>query len=171
MHWVEALMKDPVGAVLIDNGLRSPEFIISPGDFHRADILPRMVWQSVKFDPKEQAKLPTEPGLYAFVVRVNFPGLPPNGWVLYIGQTGDGVSAGTLRNRFGQYLRDKKKPKRPSVFFMLNAWDGALEFFYTPLSSRKADLEKLETELLGAFRPPFTDRTYPATYMSPRHAF
>lgn len=170
MHWTEALMKDPAGAAILDN-LRSAKFIISPDDFHRADIAPRMEWRSVRFDQAEQANLPTEPGLYAFVVRVNFPGLPPNGWVLYIGQTGHGTSAGTLRSRFGQYLKEKKKLKRHSVFFMLNAWDGALEFFYTPLPSRKAELVELETELLGAFRPPFTDRTYPATYMSPRHAF
>ncbi|MGQ3050901.1 MAG: hypothetical protein ACT6S0_03865 [Roseateles sp.] len=170
MHWTEALLKDPVGAGLLDN-MRSPSFIISPGDFHRADITPRMNWNSVKFEASQQANLPTDPGLYAFVIRVGFPGLPPNGWVLYIGQTGDGASRGTLRARFGQYLKDKKKPKRLSIFLMLNAWDGALEFFYAPLPGRKADLVKLETELLGAFRPPFTDRTYPAAYMSPRHAF
>jgi hypothetical protein len=90
---------------------------------------------------------------------------------MYIGQTGDGASSATLRSRYGQYLRDQRVCKRAMVFLMLNLWDGHLEFFFTPQPRRKADLETMETQLLGAFRPPFTDRTYPASYMSPRHAF
>lgn len=164
-------MNDPVGASLVDTNLRAVSFIISPTEFHRANLTPKLAWQSVKFSSTAQKSIPEEPGLYAFVVRIPHDGLPPHGWVMYIGQTGDSASAATLRSRFGQYLRDKKKPKRPTIFYMLNAWDGSLDFYYTPLPSRKAELVKLETELLGAFRPPFTDRTYPASYMSPRHAF
>jgi len=171
MHWSEALTRDPVGASLVNTNLQAATFVVSPSEFHRADIVPRLAWQSVKFLAKEKAGVPEEPGLYAFVVKMPFAGLPPHGWVMYIGQTGHGDSDATLRGRFGQYLRDKRGPKRPSIFYMLNAWDGHLEFFYTPLPHRKAELEDLETQLLGAFRPPFTDRTYPAAYMSPRHAF
>jgi hypothetical protein len=171
MQWVEALLKDPVGASLVDTNLRAVGFIISPKEFHRADIAPKLAWQSVKFAPTAKKSVPEEPGLYAFVVRVPYDGLPLHGWVMYIGQTGDSSSGATLRGRFGQYLRDKKVPKRPPIFYMLNAWDGCLDFYYTPLPNRKAELVKLETQLLGAFRPPFTDRTYPASYMSPRHAF
>lgn len=171
MSWIDTLRKDPVGTSLIDTQTRSATFVISPPEFKRADINPRLNWQSVKFGPTAKSKVPEQPGLYAFVVRIPFEGLPTHGWVMYIGQTGDGSSNATLRSRFGQYLRDKKTPKRPKVFYMLNAWDGDLEFFYAPEPGRKADLEKLETELLGAFRPPFTDRTYPASYMSPSNAF
>lgn len=113
-----------------------------------------------------------EPGLYAFVVRIPFDGLPPHGWVMYIGQTGGGKSGATLQSRFGEYLANKKKPKnRPKVYYMLNAWDGSLAFYFAPEINRKERLEELETQLLGAFRPPFTDRTYPASYMSPGNAF
>ena len=94
---------------------------------------------------------------YAFVVRIPHAGLPPHGWVMYIGQTGDGTSDATLRGRFGQYLKEKKKFKRARVFFMLNAWDGHLEFIYSALPARKAELVNLETQLLGAFRPPFAE--------------
>lgn len=170
MHWSENLLRDPVGAVLIEN-FKAPKFIVSPSEFHRADVVPRLAWKSVKFGAAAKGSIPEEPGLYAFVVRIPFDGLPPHGWVMYIGQTGDGTSSATLRSRFGQYLRDKRVCKRAMVFLMLNLWDGHLEFFFTPLPSRKAELEALETQLLGAFRPPFTDRTYPAAYMSPRHAF
>ena len=171
MHWSEELTRDPAGAKLVDNQLQSATFIVAPADFHRANIVPPLSWQSVKFGPSAQKSVPEEPGLYAFVVRILHAGLPPHGWVMYIGQTGDGTSDATLRGRFGQYLQEKKKFKRARVFFMLNAWDGHLEFFFSPLPTRKAELVKLETQLLGAFRPPFTDRTYPATYLSPSHAF
>jgi hypothetical protein len=170
MHWTEALLHDPVGAVLVEN-FKAPKFIVSPTEFHRADLVPRLAWKSVKFAPGSKKDVPEEPGLYAFVVRIPHDGLPPHGWVMYIGQTGDGSSSATLRDRFGQYLRDKRACKRAMVFLMLNMWDGNLEFFYSPLPSRKSELEQLETQLLGAFRPPFTDRTYPASFMSPRHAF
>lgn len=171
MNWIDQLRKDPVGAGLVDTNLRAAMFIVSPPEFRRADITPRLAWQSVKFAPGAKKSVPEEPGLYAFVVRIPYDGLPPNGWVMYLGQTGDGTSQATLRGRFGQYLSDKRRCKRPAIFYLLNAWDGHLEFFYTPLPTRKADLEHLETQLLGAFRPPFTDRTYPAVYMSPRYAF
>ena len=170
MHWSEKLLRDPVGAVLLEN-FKAPRFIISPTEFHRADFNPRLAWHSVKFAKAAQGSIPQEPGLYAFVVRIPFDGLPPHGWVLYIGQTGDGASGADLRSRYGQYLRYQRVSKRAMVFLMLNLWDGHLEFFFTPQPSRKADLVTMETQLLGAFRPPFTDRTYPASYMSPRHAF
>lgn len=169
---MDKLLNDPAGASLIDTQTRSATFTISPPEFGRADISPRLQWQSVKFSPASKRMIPTEPGLYAFVVRIQHEGLPPNGWVMYIGQTGDGASSATLRSRFGQYLQNKEKPRgRPKVFFMLNAWDESLEFFFAPEPGRKMQLEQLETELLGAFRPPFTDRTYPASYMSPSNAF
>jgi hypothetical protein len=91
---------------------------------------------------------------------------------MYIGQAGAGASDNTLRARFGKYLANKRALLgRARVYYMLNNWDTHLEFFYSPLPSRKHELVGLETRLLDAFRPPFTDRTYSATYMSPSHAF
>lgn len=170
-NWKEKLLNDPVGAVLIDNQDYSVNFIISPSQWGRADIEPKIEWESVKFEPSNKSSIPAEPGLYAFVVRIPYLGLPSHGWVMYIGQAGDGDSSKTLRDRFGDYFFDKEHPRRPKIYWLLNAWDSHLEFYYAKLSSRKSELVNLETELLGAFRPPFTDRTYPATYMSPSHAF
>ncbi|MDR2875713.1 MAG: hypothetical protein LBV44_07285 [Methylobacillus sp.] len=172
MKWIDELLKDPVGASLIDTQSRNVRFTISPSEFKRADIMPRLNWQSVEFTKSSKSMIPMEPGLYAFVVRIPFDGLPPHGWVMYIGQTGGGKSGATLQSRFGEYLANKKKPKnRPKVYYMLNAWDGSLAFYFAPEINRKERLEELETQLLGAFRPPFTDRTYPASYMSPGNAF
>lgn len=172
MSWRDTLLNDPAGAAMIDNQDYSVNFIVCPTQWHLAEILPLLSWNSVKFEPGQKQHVPTDPGLYAFVVRIPYLGLPAHGWVMYIGQTGDGNSHKTLRQRFGEYLHNKKTGKRrPKIFYLLNAWDGHLEFFYAPLPDRKSELVNLETNLLGAFRPPFTDRTYPATYMSPSHAF
>ena len=122
MHWSEELTRDPAGASLVDNQLQSATFIVVPAEFHRAKVVPPLSWHSVKFGPAAKKSVPEEPGLYAFVVQIPYAGLPPHGWVMYIGQTGDGTSDATLRGRFGQYLQEKKKFKRARVFFMLNAW-------------------------------------------------
>lgn len=171
MAWLETLLNDPVGQSLLNTQLQSVNFVVSQTEFWRADISPRLNWQVVQFRCDEISRLPEEPGLYAFVARIPFEGLPLHGWVMYIGQTGDGNSGATLRRRFRQYLRDKGVSERPAIYYMLNAWDDCLEFFYAPEPSRKDELKELETRLLGAFRPPFSDRTYPAAFMSPRHAF
>lgn len=165
------MLNDPAGASLVANQLYSVNFIIHPPSWPEADILPRFAWRSVKFSHDEKKNVPNEPGLYAFVTRLPYDGLPSNAWVMYIGQAGDGGSSNTLRKRFGAYLNNKKQNRRQRVYWLLNVWDGHLEFFFTALPDRKAELESLETKLLGAFRPPFTDRTYPVTAMSPAHAF
>lgn len=171
MSWHDKLRNDPAGAAMIDNQDYSVNFIVCPTQWHLAKIEPQLSWDSVKFEPAQKHKVPNEPGLYAFVVRMPYLGLPHHGWVMYIGQAGDGNSKKTLRDRFGDYFFDKEHPRRPKLYWLLNAWDSHLEFFYAPLPNRKSELITLETNLLGAFRPPFTDRTYPATYMSPSHAF
>lgn len=171
MSWRDKLRNDPAGAAMIDNQDYSVNFIVCPTHWHLANIAPLLSWSSVKFEPSQKKHVPQEPGLYAFVARIPYLGLPAHGWVMYIGQAGDGDSRNTLRERFGSYFADKKNPLRPRLYWLLNAWDNHLEFFFTPLPSRKSELVNLETNLLGAFRPPFTDRTYPATYMSPSHAF
>lgn len=170
--WIEKLLNDPVGATLVENQLFSASYIVAPRSWPRADIEPRMRWASVKFEKANRATVPEEPGLYAFVSRIPYDGLPPHGWVMYVGQAGDGSSENTLRKRFMSYFHHKEhSSKRAKIFWFLNLFDGHLEFFFTPLPDRKHQLEALETQLLGAFRPPFTDRTYPATAMSPSHAF
>lgn len=172
MSWQDALKNDPAGAVLIDNQAYSVTFIVAPTTWHQADIQPPIAWQCVKFLAAEKKNVPLAPGLYAFVVKIPVPGTPTHGWVMYIGQAGDGTSSNTLRSRFGDYLANKRTIKgRARVYYMLNTWDAHLEFFFSPLPARKHELEQLETRLLDAFRPPFTDRTYSATYMSPSHAF
>jgi len=173
MSWQDLLKNDPVGTALLGNQVFSVKFIISPETWKEAKISPPLsTWKCVSFKAATQSKVPEEPGLYAFVAKIPTKGVPPHGWVMYIGQAGNGKSKNTLRKRYGDYLANQKRPMgRSRVFYMLNVWAGHLDFFFVPLPSRKMELTKLETKLLDAFRPPFTDRTYSATFLSPGHAF
>jgi len=73
-----------------------------------------------------------------------------------------------LRDRFSQYLSDKKRgdlSRRLHVVEMLDKWDGYLWFYYAVIHKRK-DIKKVENALLAAYLPP-SNHKFPA---SVRHA-
>jgi len=169
--WIEELSKDPVGAALIEKKLLNVSFTIDSKSWANADITPPFHWDSVEFNEANAKDVPTEPGLYAFVLRLPYAGLPSHGWVMYIGESGHGKSKHNLHKRFLNYLAEQKQYKRTSTYFMLNAWKNQLLFFYTELPSRKHELKNLETKLLDAFRPPYSRGGYSATLFAPQAAF
>ncbi len=169
--WIEQLSKDPVGAALIDNKLLTVGFTLDPKSWPSADISPPFHWDSVEFNEANAKNIPEEPGLYAFVLQLPYSGLPPHGWVMYIGESGHGDSKHNLRARFKNYHAEQKKFKRIQTFLMLNAWKGHLLFFYTILPSRKHELKDLETKLLDAFRPPYSRGGYSASLLKPQAAY
>lgn len=69
MCWRDKIRNDPAGAAMIDNQDYSVNFIVCPTHWHLADITPPLIWRSVKFEIGQKQHVPTEPGLYAFVVR------------------------------------------------------------------------------------------------------
>jgi hypothetical protein len=111
-------------------------------------------WRQVPYHPASRSQLPSKSGLYAFVLTPK-PGLiPPHGFLLYIGKTGDGSSRATLRKRFGQYVLEQNKPDgRPAVRSMLNRWGTHLIFAYATVSD-KASIADLEDALIKATYPP-----------------
>lgn len=170
--WIEQLLKDPVGgAILAANKLYKVDFVINPDAWGSANIAPPFLWESVEFQEEKVEEIPTDPGLYAFVLRLPYDGLPGHGWVLYIGETGHGDSKHNLRARFKNYHAERRKLKRQNVYFMLNAWKDHLHFFYTRLPDRKHELKTLETKLLDAFKPPYVTSGYSGALMSPQKAY
>ena len=75
-------------------------------------------WKCVKFEENSAAQIPTEKGIYAFVIEPRLPQFPSHGYVTYIGETGHNSNR-NLRKRFRDYLNDKKKPKRNLIHSML----------------------------------------------------
>jgi hypothetical protein len=165
------LAADPAAAEVLENKVYKATFVLNPHAWSKQDIDPVWKWASVRFEVASASSLPDAPGLYAFVLRVPFKGLPEHGWVLYLGETGDSSSKHTIKKRFRDYLREKNNRKRLDIHMMLNVWDDNLEFFYLPLPSEKHRLKHLETRLLDTLKPPFTKQGYSAQEQAPQSAF
>lgn len=133
------------------------EFILSPRHFKAGISLSVLRWSTVRFGATQVKNVDSKPGLYAFSIVAKKVGLPPHGYILYIGQTGirNGV-ARTLRVRAGEYLRNKASRKRPNVLYFLNKWWGHLDFHFVAVDPKTADLNKLEQALNDALMPPYS---------------
>ena len=118
-------------------------------------------WKCVKFERGNANQIPTMKGIYAFFIEPRIAQFPTHGYLAYIGQAGY-ESERNLRKRFGDYLSEKTKPKRPLVNFMLNTWENHLYFYYTEVDPTQTDLRQLEQKLLDTFMPPFSLDGYSA---------
>jgi hypothetical protein len=127
-------------------------------------------WSRLKFTAANQAAVPAQRGLYAFTVVADNPCLPPNAYVMYIGETGD-KNKRHLQVRYGDYLDEQKTLKRASVHFMLNAWEDHIYFYYSPVTDRRRRLKKIEQTLNDALQPPISRRDFTAKIRTIRRAF
>ena len=116
-------------------------------------------WKCVKFENDSANQIPTAKGVYAFFIEPRIAQFPSHSYLMYIGQTGHN-SERNLRKRFGDYLSEKIRPKRPLIHFMLNAWEHYLYFYYAEVDSTQIDLKQLEQQLLDTFTPPFSEKGY-----------
>ena len=118
-------------------------------------------WKCVKFEENSAARIPTEKGIYAFVIEPRLPQFPSHGYVTYIGETGHNSNR-NLQKRFRDYLNDKKRPKRHLIHSMLTTWEDYLYFYYVEVDSSQMDIKHLEQKLLDTFTPPFSQTGYSA---------
>lgn len=128
-----------------------------------------LVWATVKFDEQNAKRVPSTRGVYAFVVQATDKPLPPHGYVMYAGKAGDGNHS--LRKRFRDYCRDKKRPKRPGIHRLLNNWDGVLAFSYAEINDRAVPLEPIEHAINDALLPPYSDNDFSAGVRAALNAF
>lgn len=111
-------------------------------------------WQRVKFDPDSKASVPAVRGVYAFTLEMEDLGLPPHGYILYFGITGN-KSKAHLRKRYAQYLREAKTGVgRPRAVYMLNEWPNDLFFNFMPIPDGSVDLAAIESSFLDSIIPP-----------------
>ena len=150
-------------------------FVLSPKSLI-ADryVLPALAWDSIRYDDDaELHKVPADRrGLYAFVVCENNNVLPPHGYVLYIGIAGRN-SQRPLRERYKDYLNEKKVLKRDRIAQMIGTWHQVLRFFFAPVDNAvsSADLETLEKQLNGALMPPYSEGDLEGNIKRKRKAF
>ena len=127
-------------------------------DAYTAPPIP-LNWKCVKFEENSASHIPTEKGIYAFVIEPRLPQFLSHGYVTYIGETGHNSNR-NLRKRFRDYLNDKKKPKRNLIHTMLTAWEDYLYFYYVEVDPSQMDIKQLEQKLLDTFTPSYSQEGY-----------
>ncbi len=122
-----------------------PEFWIDS----RNKLPINLIWKKIKFSEFNKGKIPTNKGLYAFVLEPKVENFFETNYLFYIGKTNR-----TLKVRFSEYIADKKgkgKP-RPKVFQMIKQYGDNLYFYYCEINN-SSDVDVCEENLLNTFIP------------------
>lgn len=129
----------------------------------------QLEWKVVRFAPANANAVPNGRGIYAFVVEEPDKGLPPHGYIMYIGKAGDGQNS--LRKRFRDYLQYQKRPKRPRIYRLLNQWGNVLSFYFAEIDEATVQLTEVEAALNDALLPPFCKNDFSADIRKAMNAF
>ena len=135
--------------------------------------VPALAWDSVSYGDEEAEKVPADKrGVYAFAICRNNDVLPPHGYVLYIGIAGRD-SRRPLRDRYKDYLNEKKVMKRTRIARMIGTWHHVLRFYFAAVDDELSsdDLKTLEQQLNTALMPPFSVGDLEAETKHKRRAF
>lgn len=137
--------------------LYAPTFRLNPAYMAALALPVELQWQQIPFREENADTILEQPGVYAFAIAHSQPGLPPHGYILYIGEVGGKKGPErTLRARFKDYLREKTRAKRPQVAYFLNAWETCLVFYFASLDPDTVDLFDVERRLNDAMIPPYS---------------
>lgn len=146
------------------------DFTLSPKQLRTFSTTAKLDWKKVKFTPGNHKSVPVARGIYAFVVEHNVSQLPPHGYVMYVGITGD-TGKHNLRRRYGNYLRDKLVDKRAGIHYMLNNWAASIYFHYAVVADKRYRLATLETNMTDALIPPYNSKDFSAEVRKAKKAF
>ena len=153
---------------------KMPDFFLSPEKMMAGGwVLDSLVWDSIRYGNAELNKVPNDKrGVYAFVVNQPSALLPPHGYVLYIGIAGRD-SERPLRERYRDYLNQRKVLKRSAIAYMIANWREVLRFFFAPVADdfSSQDLKQLEIQLNTALLPPYSKADVEAEVRKMRRAF
>jgi hypothetical protein len=131
------------------------EFFLDISNWRKFKTTYNLQWQQQPFNELSQANIPEQRGIYAFTLEAKGLELPTHGYILYMGITGNTSPDRHLKKRFGEYLANLKTMKgRAAVCYMLEKWDGELQFNFVPLPSPGIDLKQIEDAFLQAVIPP-----------------
>lgn len=139
-------------------------FMLYPVGWQAYGYKHNLKWLTVRFEKANRLKIPDKPGVYAFLVQPNVGGILNVSYLFYVGET---VS---LRNRFGDYLRESagSDNSRIQLYVLFNEYQGHVLFTYALLP--KAHRKQVERELLAALTPPL-NKKLPATIAAAERAF
>jgi hypothetical protein len=138
------------------------EFFLDMKSWKKFKTRFRLDWQKARFEQANLAVIPKERGIYAFTIELASAKLPPHGYILYVGITGDDSDA-NLYKRYSQYLLNlKNEDGRPAVVYMMKNWSGDLFFNFVPLPNKSVNLEKIESAFINSVMPPINKRDFSA---------
>ena len=147
---------------------------ISPKRLKADDyVVESLDWKSIPYGEAHKNKVPNgKRGIYAFVICHPSKVLPQHGYVLYIGIAGKNSNR-SLRERYKDYLNDRKVLKRARIARMIGTWHEVLRFFFAPVGDEISsnDLQKLEKQLNTALVPTFSVADLDAGVKEERRAF
>jgi len=129
-------------------------FYLNPDLWNSSRVTFPLTWHEVKFETGNKSSVPENRGIYSFIVKHPNNHFPPHGFIMYIGITGINSAERTLRKRFGEYLIEQRRNKRPRVHMMLNKYVDNLYFNYVAVEDDSVDLAQLEIDLNDALIPP-----------------
>ncbi|MBK5946455.1 hypothetical protein CCR83_08430 [Rhodobacter veldkampii DSM 11550] len=159
---VEEIAKHTIGFTLTPDRLRAEEYGIAA-----------LNWSSIPYGEAGIENVPDDRrGIYAFVVCRENGVLPPHHYVMYIGIAGR-RSERALRDRYRDYLNEKKVVKRPRIARMIGTWHSVLCFYFAAVDNEvtSEQLENLEKALNNALMPPCSEGDLEAELKQKRRAF
>ncbi len=147
---------------------------LSPAEMLKGGyIVSSLAWDSISYGGTEIEKVPNDKrGVYAFAICQQSAVLPPHGYILYIGIAGRN-SQRPLRERYRDYLNEKKVIRRDRIARMIGTWHKVLRFFFAPVDDDVSsdELVALEKQLNTALMPPFSEGDLTADIKRKRKAF
>lgn len=127
--------------------------------------LHQLQWHRFSFNEASQDTIPEVPGFYCFLVGPAPSSLPPVGYPMYLGKT-----ERTLRQRFYEYLNEQDRG-RVHVRKFLNVFRGELTFTCTAFRGNQGEVKLMETALLDALMPAYSDSGFSADVRAGRGAW
>ena len=144
-------------------------FFLSPKQWNASSVPPDLDWDWVPFDKDHADAVPSDRGVYAFVVELDKAGIPPHGYVMYVGETGN-KSKETLHTRFLSYFREMKKQCR-AVHYALIKYKEHMYFHFSRITDNRRNLRKVEESLCSTLIPPCNRRDFDWKLRRARRAF
>jgi hypothetical protein len=152
-----------------DFGYYCQTFTLHPKQLGSLKLPVDLKWNRIRFAKENADQVLEQPGVYAFVISHDDPGLPSHGYVLYIGQTKGKKTTRSLRVRMKEYFREQERPKRPRIYEMLNKWKGFLFFYFAAVDPAVVNLLDVEAQLNDAMIPPYSQQDFSAEIRKRKH--
>lgn len=114
-------------------------------------------WKRYPFTASSKNQIPDKPGVYAFCIEPDLLSELKPCYLIYVGETGDGKSANTLRKRFMSYIYGYKTPQdRSKIYTSLFLFKDYVHFWCAPVEKHSGSISttEIEDELLRTFIPP-----------------